>query len=144
MARPSLPDSYEKTDKFRRNELMDNDATAETVRNLKALAATLTELLDVQEKVVGEQSGLIRQNEVALKESNDRFFEFIKEAAMRLKNPLEVVEENLAVVVNDIEHGESEPGKNMEQIRKNIIELNKAIVDHFGEIPDASKKFLTE
>jgi chromosome segregation ATPase len=133
---------------------MENDATAETVRNLEALVASLTELLDVQEKVVGEQSGLIRQNEEALRESNDRFLTFIKEAAMRLKNPLEVVEENLTIVVNDIEHGESEPGnvslqiriqiKNLEQIRKNIIELNKAIVDHSGELSDASKKFLTE
>jgi len=133
---------------------MENDATAEKVRNLESLVATLTELLEVQEKVVGEQSELIRQNKEAIRESNDRFLAFIKEAAMRLKNPLEVVEENLAIVVNDIEHGESEPGtvslqlriqiKNLEQIRKNIIELNKAIVDHSGELSDASKKFLTE
>jgi light-regulated signal transduction histidine kinase (bacteriophytochrome) len=133
---------------------MDNDATAETVRNLEALVASLTELLDVQEKVVGEQSERLKQDEEALRESNDRFLAFIKEAAMRLKNPLEVVEENLVIVVNDIEHGESEPKnvslhlriqiKNLEQIRKNIIELNKAIVDHPGELSDASKKFLTE
>jgi light-regulated signal transduction histidine kinase (bacteriophytochrome) len=143
----------EQTDSLR-NELMDNDITAETVRNLEALVASLTELLDVQETVVGEQSGRLKQNEEALKESNDRFLAFIKEAAMRLKNPLEVVEGNLAVVVNDIEHGESETRnvslllriqiKNLEQIRKNIIELNKAIVDHSGELSDASKKFLTE
>jgi light-regulated signal transduction histidine kinase (bacteriophytochrome) len=143
----------ERTDSLR-NELMDNDITAETVRNLEALVASLTELLDVQETVVGEQSGRLKQNEEALKESNDRFLAFIKEAAMRLKNPLEVVEGNLAVVVNDIEHGESETRnvslllriqiKNLEQIRKNIIELNKAIVDHSGELSDASKKFLTE
>jgi len=63
------------------------------------------------------------------------------------------VEENLAIVVNDIEHSESEPQnvslqlriqiKNLEQIRKNIIELNQAIVDHSGEMSDASKQFLT-
>ena len=133
---------------------MDNDITAETVRNLEALVASLTELLDVQETVVGEQSGRLKQNEEALKESNDRFLAFIKEAAMRLKNPLEVVEGNLAIVVNDIENSESETRnvslllkiqiKNLEQIRKNIIELNKAIIDHSGELSDASKKFLTE
>jgi light-regulated signal transduction histidine kinase (bacteriophytochrome) len=131
----------EQTDSLR-NELMDNDITAETVRNLEALVASLTELLDVQETVVGEQSGRLKQNEEALKESNDRFLAFIKEAAMRLKNPLEVVEGNLAVVVNDIEHGESET-RNV-SLLKNIIELNKAIVDHSGELSDASKKFLTE
>ena len=259
-----------------RNKLMDNDATAETIRNLECLVASLTELLDVQEKVVGEQSERLKENEArfraiydgandaimlltengffdcnpsslkmfglktkeefvkfhpaelspptqpdgqpslqaagehiktafgtgidrfewihrrssgedfpaevllsafdwggkrvlqatvrdiserkqsenALKESNDRFIAFIKEAAMRLKNPLEVVEENIATMVHDIERGEFESTnvslelkiqiKNLKQIRKNIIELNKAIVDHAGELSDASKKFLTE
>ena len=132
---------------------MNNGTTAETVRDLEALVASLTELIDVQEKVVSEQSERLKQNEEALKESNDRFLAFIKEAAMRLKNPLEVVEENLAIVVNDIEHSESEPQnvslqlriqiKNLEQIRKNIIELNQAIVDRSGEMSDASKQFLT-
>jgi light-regulated signal transduction histidine kinase (bacteriophytochrome) len=132
---------------------MNNGTTTETVRDLEALVASLTELIDVQEKVVSEQSERLKQNEEALRESNDRFLAFIKEAAMRLKNPLEVVEENLAIVVNDIEHSESEPQnvslqlriqiKNLEQIRKNIIELNQAIVDHSGEMSDASKQFLT-
>jgi light-regulated signal transduction histidine kinase (bacteriophytochrome) len=133
---------------------MDNNVTTETVRNLEALVATLSELLEVQESVVAEQSERIRQNEAALSESNDRFLVFIKEAAMRLKNPLEVVEENLDIIVNDVEHGESESRnislplkiqiKNIEQIRKNIIELNRAIVDHSGALSEASKKFLTE
>jgi two-component sensor histidine kinase len=96
---------------------------------------------------------LRKQSENALKESNDRFLTFIKEAAMRLKNPLEVVEENLAIVLNDIEHGELECTnaslqlmiqiKNLEQIRKNIIELNTVIVDRSGEMSEASKQFLT-
>lgn len=90
----------------------------------------------------------------ALKESNDQFLAFIKEAAMRLKNPLEVVEENVALVIGDIERGEAECAnvslqlklqiKNLEQIRQNIIELNKAIVDRSGELPEASIRFLTE
>ncbi len=132
---------------------MDTGATIETVRDLESLVASLTELIEVQEKVVSEQSERLKQNEEALRESNDRFLAFIKEAAMRLKNPLEVVEENLAIVVNDIEHSDSEPKnvslqlriqiKNLEQIRKNIIELNQAIVDHSGELSEASKRFLT-
>ena len=132
---------------------MDTGATIETVRDLESLVASLTELIEVQEKVVSEQSERLKQNEEALRESNDRFLAFIKEAAMRLKNPLEVVEENLGVVVSDIEHGEFESKnvllelkiqmKNLEQIRQNIIELNMAIVDRSGELSDASKKFLT-
>jgi hypothetical protein len=136
-----------------RNNPYGNPAPEEKIRNLKAQVATLTELVDVQERVVSEQSERIRQNEVDLKESHDRFLAFIKEAAMRLKNPIEVVEENLSIVVREIENGESEPAtislplkvqiKNLEQIRKNIIELNVAIVDRSGEMSDASKKFLT-
>ena len=133
---------------------MKNGATEETVRNLEALVASLTELLDVQEKVVGEQSERLKRDEEALNESNDRFLVFINEAAMRLKHPLEVVEENLAILVNDVERGDFESTdvslvlkiqiNNIKQIRKNIIELNKAIVDRTGEISDASKKFLTK
>jgi ElaB/YqjD/DUF883 family membrane-anchored ribosome-binding protein len=52
---------------------MDHNAAAETVRNLEALVASLTELLEVQEKVVGEQSERLKQDEEALRESNDRF-----------------------------------------------------------------------
>ena len=74
---------------------MNTDATAKKIQNLEILAATLTELLDVQEKVVAEQSELIEQDEASLKESNDRFLAFIKEATMRFKNPLVVIEENL-------------------------------------------------
>ena len=132
---------------------MKNGAPEETVRNLEALVASLTELLDVQEKVVGEQSERLKRDEEALNESNDRFLVFINEAAMRLKHPLEVVEENLAILVNDVERGDFESTdvslvlkiqiNNIKQIRKNIIELNKAIVDRTGEISDASKKFLT-
>jgi len=133
---------------------MKNGATEETVHNLEALVASLTELLDVQEKVVGEQSERLKRDEEALNESNDRFLAFINEAAMRLKNPLEIVEKNLAILVNDVERGDFESTNislvlkiqinNIKQIRKNIIELNKAIVDRTGEISDASKKFLTE
>ena len=133
---------------------MKNGATEETVRNLEALVASLTELLDVQEKVVGEQSERLKRDEEALNESNDRFLAFINEAAMRLKIPLEIVEENLAILISDIERGDFESTNislvlkiqinNIKQIRKNIFELNKAIVDRTGEISDASKKFLTK
>jgi hypothetical protein len=92
--------------------------------------------------------------EDALKESNKRFLEFLKEAAMRLKTPLEVIEENIAGITSDIERGGCDPAdmalqlkiqmKNVEQIRQNIIELNKAITEHGDELSDATRKFLME
>lgn len=133
---------------------MENNGTAEQVGNLEAMVASLSELLAVEEKVVAEQSERIRQDEIALKESNDRFFAFIREAAMRLKNPIEVVEENIALVIQDLERGPPDNAdaalqlkvqvRNLEQIRRNIIELNKAIVDRSDDFSDATKKFLTE
>jgi len=132
---------------------MDNDTTTDTIRALETMVASLTELISVQEKVVSDQSERLIKDEAALKESNERFLIFIKEAAMRLKNPLEVVEENLATLLDDIEHGETECAnvslqlkvqiRNLEQIRKNIIELNKAIVERSGDLSEASKEFLT-
>ncbi|MGA2104034.1 MAG: PAS domain S-box protein [Methanoregula sp.] len=96
----------------------------------------------------------LKKAEEALKESETQFLAFIKEAAMRLKNPLEVVEGNLESVVGDIDRGDVVgpnitlqlrlQKKNLEQIRNNIIELNKVIVDRSGEITNAAKKFLTE
>jgi light-regulated signal transduction histidine kinase (bacteriophytochrome) len=124
------------------------------ISNLEAMVTSLTELLTVQEMVVAEQSDRIRQDEIALQESNDLFLAFIREAAMRLKNPMEVVGENLALVIEEMESGDAEchdvmlqlriQVKNLEQIRQNIIELNKAIVDRSGDVSEPVKKFLTE
>jgi PAS domain S-box-containing protein len=96
----------------------------------------------------------LKRAEAALKESNERYLSYIKEAAMRLKTPVEVVRQNIANLVEDIKGGDIRHDrvvpqlqlqvKHMEQIRQNILDLNKTIVDGFGEIAPASKKFLTE
>jgi hypothetical protein len=73
---------------------------------------------------------------------------------MRSKTPLDVVEENIAGIVNDIERGGYDTAdvtlqlkiqmKNVAQIRQNIIELNKVITEHGDELSDATRKFLME
>jgi hypothetical protein len=138
----------------RRNELMDNDTTADTIHSLESMVASLNELLTVTEKVVSDQSERIMKNEEDLKKSSERFLAFIREAAMRLKTPLEVIEENITGITSDIERGGCDPAdvalqlkfqmKNMEQIRQNIIELNKAITEHGDELSAATRKFLME
>jgi PAS domain S-box-containing protein len=95
-----------------------------------------------------------KRAEEALKESNERYISYIKEAAMRLKTPVEVIERNVNGIIEDINTGEIDNAqvllqlqiqvKNMEQIRQNILDLNKTIVDGYGEISPASRKFLTE
>ncbi len=134
--------------------MMKNAPPEGKIANLEAMVISLNELLTVQENVVGEQWERIREDEIALLKSNERFFTFIKEAAMRLKNPIEVVEENLSLVVDEIEKDQFERNdislqlkvqiRNLAQIRQNIIELNRAIVDRSGDISEPSRKFLTE
>jgi two-component sensor histidine kinase len=110
-------------------------------------------------KVIGFQGTIKditeqRHAEDALKESNQRYISYIKEAAMRLKTPVEVVKRNIAAIIKDVSAGDLDNNqvllelqlqvKNMEQIRQNILDLNKTIVDGYGEISPASKQFLTE
>lgn len=120
--------------------------TAAPIRNAKgAIIGAVETLVDISER---------KQSEKALKESNERFITFIKEAAMRLKTPLEVVEENIGGMICDVEKGGSDQAdlvlqlkiqmKNIEQIRLNIIELNTAIMEHSDELSIATRKFLLE
>jgi PAS domain S-box-containing protein len=92
--------------------------------------------------------------EAQLKETNERYIGYIKEAAMRLKTPVEVVEQNIALLGDGITRGDFNQEevvsqlklqvKNLEQIQQNIRDLNKTIVDGFGEISPVCRKFLTE
>jgi PAS domain S-box-containing protein len=145
---PIVEGAYEATDFF---PLMGGSGkwlyfTAAPVRDAKGSIIGSVETL---QDITGR-----KQAEIALKKSDERFLAFIKEAAMRLKNPLEVVEENISLVINDIESGRFDDKdsslqlkiqiRNLEQIRKNIIELNKAILERSGVRSDASTQFLTE
>jgi len=95
-----------------------------------------------------------KKAELLLKETNERYISYIKEAAMRLKNPVEVVGQNIALLGEGIMSGDFNQeevvsqlklqAKNMEQIQENLRDLNKTIGDGFGELSPASKKFLTE
>jgi len=120
---------------------------------------TSIERKDSSGKVIGFQGTIKditeqRRAEEALKESNEKYLSYIKEAAMRLKTPVEVVEQNITTLIEDIKTGDMNDNqvllqlqiqvKNIEQIRQNLLNLNKTIVDGYGEISLASKQFLTE
>jgi PAS domain S-box-containing protein len=95
-----------------------------------------------------------RRAEEALKAANVRYISYIDEAAMRLKTPVKVVEQNLTSLIGDINAGDIDTDqillqlkiqvKDMEQIRQNLLNLNKTIVDGYGEISPATKQFLIE
>jgi PAS domain S-box-containing protein len=91
--------------------------------------------------------------EAALRESNECFLTYIRETALRLKIPVEVVHENIAVIIADIENGDADrknlllqlhlQEKNLAQIRLNVRDLNQRIFDHKGDIPSVSNDLLT-
>ncbi len=95
-----------------------------------------------------------KQAEAALLESNERFFSYIRETAQRLKIPIEVVHENIAIMTADIEAGDTDrknlllqlhlQEKNLAQIRQNFLNLNQRIIDHLGDLTPASKQLLAE
>lgn len=114
---------------------------------------------DVSGKVTGFQGTIKditeqRRAEEKLKETNERYLSYIKEAAMRLRTPVRQVRQNITLLIEDINTGNIDQTqvllelqiqvKNMEQIQQNILDLNKAIINGYGELPAASKKFLTE
>jgi uncharacterized membrane protein len=104
--------------------------------------------------LVGALSEEQKESARLLVASNERYIGYIKEAAMRLKTPVEVVGQNLVALKQDVEEQKipyesiavelSLQAKHMEQIHTNLTDLNKTIVDGFGEMSPASKQFLTE
>ncbi|MDD4127115.1 MAG: PAS domain S-box protein [Methanomicrobium sp.] len=92
--------------------------------------------------------------EEALWKSEEKSLYYIKEAAMRLKTPIEVITENISATILELKSGDFKPDeiilelklqmKNLDQTKQNITDLNKTIVESYEKISPASKKFLTE
>jgi len=79
---------------------------------------------------------------------------YIGESAMRLKNPVEVIKNNMDVIIDRLENGECTTedlilqimiqSKNAEKIVENLHELNKAVSTAFEDMPPELKRFLSE
>jgi len=88
------------------------------------------------------------------KEMQEKIFGFIAESAMRLKNPVELIRDNLYDLVTRVDSKDiafddlllqlNIQMKNADQIIENLHELNKAITQSFEEMPPVMKKFLSE
>ena len=82
---------------------------------------------------------------------------YIREGSLRLKNPVDLITQNLVDIIDELEGGEDEEVemeyiltqlkiqvKNAEQIIFNLRELNQAIVGMSTEIPEDFRTFLTQ
>jgi PAS domain S-box-containing protein len=80
--------------------------------------------------------------------------EYIGESAMRLKNPVELIKNNMDQIIRELEDGECATedlillikiqAKNAEKIVENLHELNQAVSMAFDDMPPALRKFITE
>jgi PAS domain S-box-containing protein len=87
-----------------------------------------------------------------LKEAENALIAYIREAALRIKNPVTLVKDDLADIRTRFANGEMTAEslalelqvqeKHMEEIQKNLSELDAAIVEKRKEIPDALKEYL--
>jgi len=87
------------------------------------------------------------------KKMHTEVFEYIGESAMRLKNPVEVVKNNMDGLIIRLETGDYTTedlilqmriqSKNAEKIIENLHELNEAVSMAFEDMPPALKKFLS-
>ena len=103
-------------------------------------------------KIIG--SSVITRDITKEKEMSGIMIGYISEAAMRLKNPVEFVKNNLKNIIEQIQSEEmgSEDVilqlkvqvKNNEQILQNLRELNQAIIGNFGEIPEEYVEYFSQ
>ena len=87
------------------------------------------------------------------KQLHNEVFEYIGESAMRLKNPVEVIKNNVDELIIRLKDGDYTTGdliiqlsiqsKNAEKIIENLHELNKAVSMAFEDMPPALQKFLS-
>ncbi len=88
------------------------------------------------------------------KEMQAEIFDYIGQAAVRLKYPVEIIKDNLLelhekILNDDIDRENALlqikiQVKNSDQILENLYELNQAVKNSFKEMPDDMKKFLSE
>ncbi|MDD4127400.1 MAG: PAS domain S-box protein [Methanomicrobium sp.] len=101
---------------------------------------------------IGVAAGMIG-SAIYRQESFEALIAYLTEAALRVKEPGEVIKDNLIQIkkdiLEDIVSKESIAAKieiqvkNIDQVNKNLKELHKAIVENRTEIPEAYRQFIS-
>jgi hypothetical protein len=87
-----------------------------------------------------------------IKEAENTLIAYIREATLRIRNPVELVRDNLREIRGELTGQKSPPGyiatalaiqeKNMDGILNNLQELERAVAEKRTEIPDALREYL--
>jgi len=154
-----VPEDQRKEEIGRELELIRNGGRIdhyETVRLNKSgeklyIDLSVSPIRDLSGEITG--ASVIARDITDQKDMQRRIFAFITEAAMRLKNPVEVVQDNLVDLHSQVKNEEvcceevqlvlQIQIRNIEQIVHNLRELNQAIVGLFEQMPDEEREFLT-
>jgi len=99
--------------------------------------------------VIAERIGRV----IERKEAQNELLAYITEASLRIKNPAELIRDNMADILSQIEEGDTSLEhikmqiivqiKNTDKVIDNLRELDRAVAEHRKEIPDEFKKFLS-
>lgn len=88
----------------------------------------------------------------AVKDAENALIAYIREATLRIRNPVELVRDNLHEIGGDFAEGNAKPAviltalaiqeKNMDDILKNLQDLERAVAEKRREIPDALREYM--
>ncbi|MGC9436182.1 MAG: PAS domain-containing protein [Methanomicrobiales archaeon] len=153
-----VPEDRQKEEIGRELELIRNGERLDHYETVRLNKSGEKVYIDLSVSPIREPSGEITGASVIARDITDqkemqrRILGFITEAAMRLKTPVEVVQDNLidlrAEVENEVVCCDDVllllqiQIKNIEQIIYNLRELNQAIVGLFEQMPEAEREFL--
>lgn len=106
---------------------------------------------DVEIDTLGAAAGIIG-SAIRRQEAEEAMLAYITESALRLKNPVALLKENLLAIHNDIRDDTVPEDEILSQIRvqivsagqiaENLRELNASIAEGRREIPEAFRRFL--
>ncbi len=88
------------------------------------------------------------------REQERALLSFITETAMRLRHPMERVTTDIRDLAAQLDEGKISPAearmalliqvRNTEQITRNLIDLNRAIAEQIGDLPEAYRNYLSK
>ena len=138
----------EKIKKDHSMRIFETERITKSGKRIKLLI-TISPIKDKFDSIVG--ASLIASDITREKEMFGTMINYISEAAMRLKNPAEMVQLNLLNIIDAIKADQIDKEnlilnlsiqmKNTEQIVHNLRELNQALIGSYEEIPEDYVKY---